>query len=392
MLLHGAPGYSGRNGRLYKTGDLLRYNSDGSLDFLGRKDELVKLRGQRIELGEIECHIRSSLRNPMLCDGIAAEIIVPQDSQSPILAVFISLAKEETQLSEQDVDIKLRQVLEGLEDRLSERLPQYMVPGAYIHIEKIPVAATNKINRRILRELENAQTMEKLAELQSHGKECRAPSTMAERRLQALWSLILGIEASSINTESNFLRIGGESIAAMRLVAAAREQQLSLTVADIFRTPRLCQLAQVVTIIDVEEDYWRPQPSFSLLQTNDVVKFLACSVNPILEKGVGSVRDVIPMTAFQGQAILDALQDPPSRLPHWILDLPANVDFSRLRWACEKLVDHFGILQTVLIQANGKFWQVLLMDFKPAFECFEGKNEDLSSFTGALCEQELEKE
>lgn len=122
-LLHGAPGHIGRHGTLYKTGDLLRYNSDGSLDFIGRKDGMIKLRGQRIELSEVEYHVRSCLHNPNLCDGIAAEIILPKNSASPILAVFVSLSKGARE-SQEDTRSRLMRVLEGLEEKLSDRIPQ----------------------------------------------------------------------------------------------------------------------------------------------------------------------------------------------------------------------------------------------------------------------------
>lgn len=265
-----------------------------------------------------------------------------------------------------------------------------MIPGAYIHVKNIPMTTTNKTDRRILRELGNAQTLEKLAELQSYGKERRAPSTVMERRLQALWSSVLGIETKSISAESSFLRIGGESIAAMRLVSAAREQNLSLTVADIFKAPRLSQLALLVTEI-VTGKCLQPQLPFSLLKTNDSKAFLERFVWPFLETDVGTVKDVIPTTDFQELAILDTLQEPPSRLPHWIFDLPADVDFPRLEKACTTLVEHFDILHTVFIQANGKFWQVSLSDFQPTYDNFDASEEDVTSFTDAICEQDLKK-
>jgi acyl-coenzyme A synthetase/AMP-(fatty) acid ligase len=122
-LLQGPPDFPGRPGTLYKTGDLLRYNSDGSLDFLGRKDGMVKLRGQRIELAEVEYHIRANLRHPDLCDGLAAEIITPNNG-SPILAAFFALSHPEKAESEEDTLLKLTRLIDGLEDRLSDCLPQ----------------------------------------------------------------------------------------------------------------------------------------------------------------------------------------------------------------------------------------------------------------------------
>ena len=87
-----------------------------------------------------------------------------------------------------------------------------MIPGAYIPIEKIPMTTTDKTDRRTLRQLGAIQTLEKLAKLQSHGKTHRAPSTVMEQKLQVLWSIVLGVDTSIINADSNFFRIGGESI------------------------------------------------------------------------------------------------------------------------------------------------------------------------------------
>ena len=395
-LRRGTSGHEGRTSRLYKTGDLLRYNSDGTFTFIGRKDGMVKLRGQRIELSEIEYHIRSSLHDPNLCDAIVAEIITPRDTESPIIAVFVSLVemKGAPETSKQDMQDKLRLALKGVERRLHECLPRYMLPGAYIPLANMPATGTNKINRRLLRELGNAQTTKMLAELQLHDQKdtFRAPDTVMERRLQALWSSILHIESSSISAESNFFSIGGESIAAMRLVAAARQQDLSLTVADVFLKPRLCQLALVATHTAVGEETLQPQPPFSLLPPEmDSASFVHCSILPLLDSKVESVKDVFPTSAFQTQAILDALQDPPSRWHHWILDLPSNVDFSRLKWACERLVDHFDILHTIFVHTDSKFWQVQLENFKPEYEQFESQDEDLGSFVDALCEQDLKR-
>lgn len=120
-LLRGTGERPGRQGRLYMTGDLLRYNSDRSLDFIGRKDALVKLRGQRIELAEVEYHVGACLRDPRLCGGIAAEIITPKNSNNPILAVFLSVANEDG--SADEVQGKLVQIMDDLE-QLPDRVPQ----------------------------------------------------------------------------------------------------------------------------------------------------------------------------------------------------------------------------------------------------------------------------
>lgn len=125
-LVRGIPGIKkGRRGIFYKTGDLLSYNSDGSLDFIGRKDAMIKLRGQRIELEEVEYHVRASLKDVGLFEGIAAEIITPQNATNALLAVFCSLRKNEhVDLDEGNINSLLAQALEGLEETLSQHLPQ----------------------------------------------------------------------------------------------------------------------------------------------------------------------------------------------------------------------------------------------------------------------------
>ena len=252
------------------------------------------------------------------------------------------------------------------------------------------MTTTNKTDRRALRDLGHAQTLERLAELQSHGQKRREPSTVMEKRLQFLWSSVLGVEPASIGADSNFLRIGGESIAAMRLVAAARAQGLSFTVAQIFRAPRLSQLALLVTEDTKEDEVLQLQPPFSLLKTSDHNAFLQNNVYPSLDADTGTVKDVLPCTDFQKCAVIDALQDPPGRLPVWILGLPHNVDFARLESACRTLVNHFDILHTVFFQADGQFWQVLLNDFKPVYDTFNADH-DVESFTHTLCKEDLKR-
>ncbi|KAL8670383.1 MAG: hypothetical protein Q9168_005078, partial [Polycauliona sp. 1 TL-2023] len=404
-LRRGLPGrQEGRASRLYKTGDLLHYNSDGTYTFVGRKDGMIKLRGQRIELSEIECRVRSSLHDSSLCDGIAAEMITPQDTKTPMIAVFVSLVGIKTMLEDRStrdmMKTKLQFAMRGVDQRLSESLPRYMLPGAYIPLLEMPVTGTNKINRRRLRELGNAQTTKTLAEVQLHdqGDINRAPETGMEKRLQALWSSLLRIDLSAIRAESNFFSIGGESIAAMRLVAAARREHLSLTVADVFRAPCLGQLAQVMTDQsaatekDEEEEEEVLQPQAILSPGVDMAAFIQGSVNPLLDPKIGGkVRDVFPATAFQTQAISDALQEPPNRWFHWLLDLPRDVDFTRLKKACEALVDRVDILRTVFVLVDGKYLQVVLDQFRPDFEHYQCRDDDCESFIDTLCQQDLNR-
>ncbi|KAF7185257.1 Nonribosomal peptide synthetase imqB [Pseudocercospora fuligena] len=391
--------FSDNAGYVYKTGDLLRYNDDGSLTFLGRKDQMVKLRGQRIELSEVEHNVLKALRkHTTLCDSVAAEVITPTNSKAPILAVFLALKQDLASHERLDRTFRLSRALEEVEEDIREVLPQYMIPGAYITLDEMPMTTTNKIDRRALRTIGGQRKLEDLASMQLQSKAAqKGPSTDMEKRLQQLWSQILGIDSSSIKSQSSFLRIGGESISAMRLVAAARQAGISFTVADIFRNPRLSQLAEVAKEIKTQADVPKlePRKPFSLLPegTDDHMSFLYDTVEPLLGDGAEAddIQDVLPVTDFQELAVRENLHSPPGRLPHFILDLPKDVDVIRLRRACKRLSEHFEILRTVFVEPDDRLWQVQLSHLKLRFEIVKAGDSDVDDAVNKACEKDLKR-
>ncbi|EFQ85269.1 hypothetical protein PTT_19820, partial [Pyrenophora teres f. teres 0-1] len=268
-LLEGYEGHTGRQGRLYKTGDLVRYDNDGNLVCLGRKDSQVKVRGQRVELGEVEHHVRECLPE---AKQLAVEVIVPEGEGShTMLAAFMRLdgATRVQQVgSKAGGDDSTAQVvfLAGVEEEeLAQRLPRHMVPTVFFTLLHFPMTTSGKTDRKRLREMGASFTAQQLAEMRtsSQGPK-RQPSTDAEQTMQRLWARVLGIEPDSIGLDDSFFRLGGDSIAAMKLVGEARQTGLQLSVADIFRHPKLAELAgrdtQQCSSSTVEE-----VPTFSLL-------------------------------------------------------------------------------------------------------------------------------
>lgn len=149
-LHRGYPGVAGgRKSRLYKTGDLVRCDSDGNLVILGRKDTQVQLHGERLELSETEHNVRQFLKIKM---PLAAEVIVPTSHGRPMLALFLEIGNQASR-PVSDAQVYLTTLLTGLETYLGDYLPRAYIPSAYIAIEKIPRTATGKTNRRQLREM-----------------------------------------------------------------------------------------------------------------------------------------------------------------------------------------------------------------------------------------------
>ncbi|OBT64153.1 Nonribosomal Peptide Synthase (NRPS) [Pseudogymnoascus sp. 23342-1-I1] len=240
-LLRGVPGgRPGRRGRVYRTGDLVRYRDDGSLLFIGRKDTQVKIRGQRVELEEVEHHLQQALSSKAAGIQVFAEPIQPRGTENKILAAFITLDS-----SGEEHDSKVKQVTIGVNDHLSEVLPLFMIPTVYIPLQNIPRSITGKIDRRQLREIGSSLTAKDIAMLSRLDGERRAPESDMERLIQRLWAEVLQIDLDSISADDSFIRMGGDSIGAIRLVGVARQNALSLTIRDVFQNPILRDLATV---------------------------------------------------------------------------------------------------------------------------------------------------
>lgn len=121
-----------------------------------------------------------------------------------------------------------------------------MIPKIYVPLDKMPTNHSGKTDKRRLRQIGSSLAHAKLAAMQPSRKAVRQPSTAMEKRLQQLWADVIGIEANAINAGDNFLRLGGDSITAIRLVASARHQNLALTVVNVFRAPMFENMAKCV--------------------------------------------------------------------------------------------------------------------------------------------------
>ncbi|HEU4962348.1 MAG TPA: amino acid adenylation domain-containing protein [Bacilli bacterium] len=203
--------------RLYKTGDLVRYLPDGTLDYLGRIDEQVKLRGFRIELGEIAAALR---QHPSV--GEAAVIVRDDLAGGSQLVAYVTEQAGQT-LEEKE----LRRFLQG-------RLPAYMVPAAYVNLPQLPLMANGKVNRRALPAPEaNAWVLEEYV----------APQNEREQRIADLWREVLGVER--IGVTDNFFDLGGHSLLATQLISRMRQELgVELSIRDCFETPTVAGWAE----------------------------------------------------------------------------------------------------------------------------------------------------
>ncbi|MEK8019804.1 MAG: amino acid adenylation domain-containing protein, partial [Candidatus Parabeggiatoa sp.] len=226
-----------KDSRLYKTGDLARYLPDGNIEYLGRIDNQVKIRGFRISLGEIEAVLA---QHPFVTEN--AVIVHETSKTDKRLVAYIVLHKG--------------QVIENtvLRDFLKERLPDYMVPSAFVIIDTLPLTPNGKIDRKALVGwVERSEThLFKVSE-----KTFVTPRTPDEELLAGLWASVLGVE--QVGVHDNFFELGGHSLLAVSLLAQI-EQQFGkhLPLAALFQGATIAELALQLNPSTDTTDSWAP--------------------------------------------------------------------------------------------------------------------------------------
>ena len=192
--------------RLYKTGDLVRYLPEGQLAYLGRSDDQVKIRGFRVEPGEIEHQLTQ-------CDGVELAVVValPDPSGQQRLVAYIQ--PQQPQQAIADKAQSTTSWVAMLRQRLQDKLPQYMVPAAFVVITKWPQTANGKIDKKALPTPDESL-------LQG---EYIAAQTPTEQTLVSIWAALLGLDEAKLSVTANFFAVGGDSLLLMRLVAQVRQ-------------------------------------------------------------------------------------------------------------------------------------------------------------------------
>ncbi|MCI0574159.1 MAG: amino acid adenylation domain-containing protein, partial [Myxococcaceae bacterium] len=290
-------------GRLYRTGDLGRHLSDGDVEFAGRLDQQVKVRGYRIEPGEIEAVLLQH-------GGVGQAAVVVREDQAGEKRLVAYVVWREGR----GVDVS------ELRAHLLSRVPEAMVPAVFVELERLPLTANGKLDRSALPAPEG------------RGNETRrgyvAAGTEAERALAKIWTSVLRLERVGIH--DNFFELGGDSILCIQVIARAREAGLHLTLKQIFKEPTIAELARAA---------------------GEAGRSVAGPV-------VGTVSGGVELTPIQAWFFEQELEEPQHFNQAVLLELRQRADVSVLERVVTELVRHHDALR-LGFEREGSEWRQL---------------------------------
>ncbi|MFB9907499.1 non-ribosomal peptide synthase/polyketide synthase [Allokutzneria oryzae] len=198
--------------RMYATGDLVRWTASGELEYLGRTDDQVKIRGFRIELGEIETALRTH-------PAVTESVVLAREDNPGVKRLVAYVVGDST----------------ALREHLSVRLPEYMVPAAFVELDALPLTVNGKVDRRAL----------PAPEWEGDRDSYVAPRNDVEAALSGIWADVLSVER--VGVQDNFFGLGGDSILSIQVVSRARQAGLKLASRDIFLHQTVAELAVAVS-------------------------------------------------------------------------------------------------------------------------------------------------
>ncbi|GAA2828920.1 non-ribosomal peptide synthetase [Kribbella solani] len=297
-------------GRLYKSGDLVRYLPDGNVEFVGRTDNQVKIRGFRMELGEIDAVLD---QHPLVHSCVT---LAQPDGSSRRLVAYVAAHEQPADLTDL------------LKAHLREQLPAYMVPSTFVLLDRLPLNSNGKVNRKEL-PLPGDNPASRTG--------ATPPRSATEAQLAGIWAEVL--EQGSLGVFDDFFSLGGHSLLATKVVARVQQTfAVQLPVRVIFEQPTIAQVAAEVDQL------------VRLDQAGGAVPLV-----PVPRDGR------IPATFDQRRVwYLERLHpDSPLYTVGWLLHRTSAVDPDRLRRALGELIQRHETLRTTFEEADGRLWQTI---------------------------------
>ncbi|KAJ5923143.1 nonribosomal peptide synthase [Penicillium verrucosum] len=362
---------------VYRTGDLVKYEPDGSIQYMGRKDTRIKLRGQLIDLGEVETAVLRIF--PDAVEVVAEVMRMTASTTATILIAWIKLStmKLPEDLKNSDKCVapagsKFRNTSTLVQTRLREQVPSYLVPSMLLPVWRIPRTLTGKSNRRCLRQEVQALSPSEIQSFMVAPNEKEDVQNKSEELLRDIWADLLGITPDQIGRHDGFLLAGGDSITAMKMMAVARRAGFVFTVMDVLNSSPLSKLA--ATQLEIT-----PLKVPSVLDSNSVISKQ--------KQEVGFSSDANSTAPFP---VTDAQEFLIKRYPwsHFRFSFNGNIDQYRLRYACDLLLRNHSILRTAFVEDNGHIKQSVQESTNNVSLRTIVTDDTLETFAAKLCDDE----
>ncbi|BET96664.1 non-ribosomal peptide synthetase [Xenorhabdus sp. TCT-1] len=328
------PFSSNPNARMYKTGDLGRWLSDGNIEYLGRNDFQIKLRGFRIELGEIEAKLTQ-------CDGVReAVVITREDEPSQKRLVAYLLPEESAEL----VPAELRQ-------QLARHLADYMLPSAFVTLATFPLTPNGKLDHQALPEPDSSSIV-----MRSH----ESPTGETENTLGQIWQGLLGLQ--QVSRHDHFFELGGHSLMIVSLIEELRKLGWQLEIRSVFAAPILADMAQTLqrgTNTFIVPPNLIPEDCTAI--TPDMLPLVSLSQSEIdaivdtVSGGTRNVQDIYPLSPLQEGILFHHLLQVQGDiyLLQIILAFDTRKRLDAFLDALQQVIDRHDILRTAV------YWQDL---------------------------------
>ncbi|TVY83910.1 Nonribosomal peptide synthetase, partial [Lachnellula suecica] len=366
--------------RMYRTGDLARYLENGSICYAGRIDNQVKIRGQRLELEEVENKLRDCLIDlNVATQQVVVEAVVLSGLKSKQLVAFLCLRTPEshgfldwetespegpairTSTTEQE---RFSAMVLNIESTMRTLLPNFAIPSIWVPLLSVPFAVSRKVDRKRLRSVITPLSTKQLIAFVKPNPDIspnkkRTQLTKSESKLQILWADAFGVETSSIDTWDNFFSLGGDSVLAIKIIAAARAGGLDLSLDIVFEHPILCEMAGKTKDIVLQEELSAEIPPFALLDQRDSDRFCE-EAGREFSIHKNKILDAYPLSPMQEGLLASSIKDPGTYILQFVYRMPESVDLSKLKAAWESVAKRTQVLRTRFYDNNSDLVQVVI--------------------------------
>jgi len=299
--------------RLYKTGDLVRYRTNGNIEYLDRIDEQVKIRGFRIELRGIEAELS---QHPAVQEAV---VVAREDAaRHKRLVAYIVPTHESEDVREQASANEGSELLPALRNNLEAKLPKYMVPSAFVILSALPLTQNGKVDRQALPEPDATRPEMDEAFV--------APRNRTEEVLAGIWANLLGLE--SVGVYDNFFELGGDSILSMQIIAKAKQAGLQLTPKQLFQYQTIAELAAVAI------------------------------TNRAIEAEQGLITGSLPLTPIQHWFFAENLPDPHHWNQAFMLETRQPLEPMLLERVVQQLLIHHDALRLRFVREKSSWQQI----------------------------------